>query len=1067
MFAMAKSCSRLRGCSNPLLACVFAVTLAIAAHATGPDRQTVARSSPASPVRAAQNYGKLPLSFESNQGQADGRVKFLTRGNGYALYLTDNSAILSLSKTASSRGTCHSERGEESASPAPRLAARGPVCTPQAAMIQMQLVGANPALSAEGRMTGEEQLPGVANYLLGNDPAKWRRNIPTYAKVRYAQVYDGIDLVYYGDGYGNQSQLEYDFIVAPHADPSVIRLRFAGAAKLALTPAGDLTLSADSGATDSLTFRRPEVYQRSGKRRVAVSGAFELISADTAVFRLGSYDKSLPLVIDPTLEYATGFGGSSAASIHAVALDSQGNVYLAGSAGAGLETIDPLQPAAHSGSTGFLAEINAAGTALVYSTYFGGSGGDQIDGLAIDGSGDIYVSGTTYSHDFPTIHPLQAAPKSSRAGVPTGFVSEIKAGGASLVYSTYFGGSGGDGVSGIALDGAGDAYVAGTTYSSDFPLQNPIQNANNDSYGTGFVSEIAAGGTSLVYSTYLGGSGGCDATDICDGDEILAIAADEAGNAYVSGATGSGDFPTANALQSTNNNTTSIYTNPPYTGINMGYETTTGFVSKIQPGGGAFVYSTYLGGSGQCDTLFNTLGYDALISCSGDSAASIAADAKGDAYVAGTASSPDFPLAHPFQKSVGPVSSGFITVLNPQGSAFLYSTFLGGSGYCDYPQYNYDGDSQLCFGDGLSAIAIDGSENVYVAGNAYSSNVPLKYPLQSQTTLAGDGTTPYISALRSGGQSLLYSTYFGGSGNCNSLGYCVGDQANAIVADSRGDIVVAGSINSKDFPLANPLPGMKGGSAFLTKLSPAEGPADAPVFSVAPGTYSAIQHVELSSAIPEDIFYTTDGSTPTTHSAYYRWPIVVAGTETIKAIGSAYGYLPSPVSSAKYVVRPPLAQPVISVASGTYTTIQIVTVKNESSVGVLHYTLDGSTPTVSSTTYSGPIYIGKTETLRVIALASGYPASPIASANYTIRLRLDGPVLSLAPGTYTGPQKVAVTDATSFAKIFYTMDGATPNASSTEYTGPITIGKTETLKFIALATGYPPSVVAVATYTIK
>jgi hypothetical protein len=1006
----------------------------------------------------------------------------------------------------------------------------------------MLLLGANPAASVEDRMTGEDQLPGVANYFLGNDPSRWRSNIPTYAKVRYAQVYDGIDLVYYG----NRSHLEYDFVVAPNADPGRIRLRFAGAARLALTPDGDLTVSASRGKFAPIAFRHPEVYQQSGNRRIAVRGAFQLVSRNTVVFRLGSYDRSRPLVIDPTLDYATSFGGSSGAAVHAVAFDAAGNVYFAGTAGAGLETLDPFQPVAHSPSTGFISEINAAGTALVYSTYLGGSGGDQINGIAVDPSGNIYVAGSTGSHDFPTLHPIQSAINLST----TGFVSEIKAGGASLVYSTYLGGTDGASIAGIALDSAGDAYVAGTTYSSDFPLQNAIQPSNNDPYGTGFVSEIAAGGASLVYSTYLGGSGGCDSMDNCDGDQILAIAADEAGNAYVSGSTGSGDFPTVNALQSTNNNVTSIYTDQPYTGPNIGYETTTGFVSKIQPGGGAFVYSTYLGGSGQCDAELNTLGYDALIACSGDSAASIVADSKGDAYVAGTASSPDFPLYHPYQRSNGPVSTGFVSVLNPQGSAFLYSTFLGGSGYCDYPQYYYSGTTELCFGDGLSAIAIDALENVYVTGNAYSYNVPLKYPVQSQPTLAGDGTTPYITALMRGGQLLLYSTYFGGSGTCNSLGSCVGDQAAALAADSQGDIVVAGSITSKNFPFANPLPGMTGGSAFLAKFAPGEGPADTPVFSVAPGTYTTVQQVVLSSAIPEDIYYTTDGSTPTTSSPYYRWPIVVSSSETIKALGSAYAYLPSavatatyivhaqaaapvivpasgtyeqgqtvtitdstsdasiyyttdgsvpsagsirlsqpivlkasetiraiayaapahtasPVSAAEFVVHLPLAEPGISLASGTYSTIQMVTLKDQSPGAVLHYTLDGTTPTASSPTYPGPMYVVKTETLRVIALENGYPSSPVASASYTIQLSLDEPVLSLKSGTYTGTQTVTVTDGTSVAQIFYTLNGLTPTASSPKYTGPITIGKSETLTVIALATGYPPSAVAAATYTIK
>jgi hypothetical protein len=640
----------------------------------------------------------------------------------------------------------------------------------------MKLVGANGAAKA----FGGDELPGKSNYFIGNDPKKWRTNVPTYAKVRYKDVYPGIDLVYHG----NQRQLEYDFVVAPGADPKVIQLAVAAMSPspngglrppLRVDANGDLVVATEGG---EVRFHKPIVYQsaedgvnRDSKlqNRKLLDGHY-LLTADNRIhFEILSYDKSKPLVIDPVLIYSTYLGGSGSEEAWAIAVDSSGNAYVAGATNSvDFPTMNPVQGMCRNctggGANAFVTKLSATGSALVYSTYLGGTypgdeglpgpGGDGAVSIAVDSSGSAYVAGWTYSTDFPTVNAVQAF----NAGLEDAFVAKLGPAGNALVYSTYLGGSGNDLVSGIAADSSGNAYVAGYTGSTDFPTLNPIQPAYAGGVWDAFVTKFSTTGA-LVYSTYLGGSG----------DDVgFGIAVDSSGNAYVAGATSSTNFPTMNPLQAANAGNCDV------------------FVAKLNAAGSALVYSTYLGGSGNDGYIVNV----------GGLGVSIAVDSSGNAYVAGGTESTDFPTVNPIQPAyAGGSSDAFVAEINAAGSALVYSTYLGGSGQ-----------------DAAWAIAVDSSGNAYVAGYTGSTDFPTLNPIQP--AFAGGVYDAFVAEINAGGSALVYSTYLGGTGYDYGFGMAV---------DSAGNAYVAGYTTSTDFPTMNPLqPAYAGGNgdAFVAKLSP-------------------------------------------------------------------------------------------------------------------------------------------------------------------------------------------------------------------------------------------------------
>jgi hypothetical protein len=655
-------------------------------HPAASQALTTGQTSGQMPEAAKQeilaNFGKLPLRFEANRGQSHPEVNFLARGSGYTLYLTGTEAVLVLRQGQANRPD----------------------------VLRMKLIGASPA----PQVAGLEKLPGTAHYFIGNDPKAWRTGIPTYAKVEYRNVYPGVSLVYYG----SQGGLEYDFVLAPGADPGVIRVAFEGANSLQVDARGDLVLQTARGEVRQ---RKPVIYQEVNGARQEVSGGYLLKGRDQIAFHVAAYDASRPLVIDPFLSYSTYLGGSGVSEQgNSIAVDGSGNVYVTGQS----DSTDFPAPAGGTSPTfgggvtdAFVAKLGPSG-ALLYTAYLGGSLADTGMGIALDSSGNIYVTGRTLSSDFPTLNAFQSVMSGTVGDV---FVAKLNATGSALVYSTFLGGADTDDGNAIAVDGFGNAYVTGKTFSagtSPFPITaTPIQGENGGSYDA-FVAKIEfnAGVSALVYSTYLGGGGY---------DEGRAIAVDGSGNAYVTGDTFSANFPPATPLQ----------------GAIGGPRDA--FVAKINTGGSALVYSTYLGGSGI------------------DVGRGIAVDASGNAYVTGGTNSTDFPVAIPFQSVPGGDFDAFVAKVNAGGSALVYSTYLGGGG------------AEFGFG-----IAVDGSGNAYVTGDTFSANFPTATPLQGAI---GGPRDAFVAKVNAGGSALVYSTYLGGGGAEFGFGIAVGGSGNAYV----------------------------------------------------------------------------------------------------------------------------------------------------------------------------------------------------------------------------------------------------------------------------------------------
>ncbi len=648
-------------------------------------------------------WGSLPISFEPNTGQAPAGVRFLSRSSSYALYLASGEVLLA--------GPGHSR-------------------------LRTKFSGAT--LSAP--ITGEVPQTSTSNYFVGNDPTQWHASIPNYERVRYAGVYPGIDLVFYGqDGH-----FEYDWIAASGANPGSIRMSFEGADQIRIDKQGDLVVKA--GGTE-YRHRRPMVYQEIAGQRLAVAGKW-IFDGKEASFRIGHYDRAKALVIDPPLVYSTYQGGSGLDFAYAIAVDSIGNTYVTGSLGS-----NDFVGSIRGTEDVFVIKINPNGSSKLYTTILGGGGPDEGHGIAVDAQGNAYITGSSGSLDFPTKNAIQ--PKTGGSG--DAFLTKLSATGSALIYSTYLGGSAIDTAAGVAIDTAGSAYIVGTTFSSDFPTRAAYQ-ASKGAQQDAFIAKITPKGDVLTYATYLGGN---------NVDEGNGIAVDAAGNAYITGYTASTNFP----LQS------------PFRGSNGGVDA---FVTKMNPAGSALVYSTYLGGSAT------------------DYGTAIAVDAFGSAYVTGIVTSDDFPLANPIDDKLGShaVDDVFVTKFGPSGSSLVYSTYLGGgsaddpyaiavdasgnayitgrTNSSDYPltnpiqstrfafdifvtEINADGSSKLFStfigGTGSEAgrgIAVDTLGNIHIAGETTSADFPLKNALQSTNRggsasqdafvlLLGDSSSPPVS----------------------------------------------------------------------------------------------------------------------------------------------------------------------------------------------------------------------------------------------------------------------------------------------------------------------------------
>lgn len=611
------------------------------------------------PAKVKADYGKLPLSFEANQGQTDSQVKFLTRGSGYALFLTANEAVLRLRNETAS-GQAHD------------------LNDPSSAILRMKLQGTN----ANPKIAGLEELPGKSNYFIGSNPRQWRTDIPTYSKVKYEAIYPGVDLVYYGT---QGRQLEYDFVVGAGADPRQIKLSFAGADKLELDGQGDLVVHS---AGRQMRMHKPVVYQEKDGAREEITGHYTLSDEREVGFEIATYDATKPLVIDPVLAYSTFLGGTGEDAAVEIAVSAHGNAFVTGITTSLNFPTEPdgarFGPAG--GSDTFVTKFNTEGNQLIYSAYLGGSSnenyypeleelGSTYGGIAIDSIGNAYITGLTRSSDFP-ITP--GSYQQTLKGLSDTFVTKLNAAGNTLLYSTFLGQNGvnaADGGQGIAVDALGQAYVTGHDYAGGLPVNGFSGHAAGCD---GYVAKLNTTGSGLIYSTYLGGNS-CNLG--------WSIAVDTNQNAFVSGETSSTNFPTtAGAFDAT------CGTDGQCNGTISDF-----FITKVDTkltGPASLVYSTYLGGSGEERVTYN---------------GSIAVDSAGELiYITGLTFSvepADFPIKNAAQPLPGGNADAFITKLDislPLKSGLdqiVYSTYLGGPG------------SEIGTG-----IAADVDGNAYIAG---------------------------------------------------------------------------------------------------------------------------------------------------------------------------------------------------------------------------------------------------------------------------------------------------------------------------------------------------------------
>jgi len=717
----------------------------------------------------AEKY-KLPLTFEKNEGQIVSDAAYFTRGNGYALYFNSHEIVFHLQNQA------------EKFIPY--------------AQLKIQFAGAtkNPNIS------GKEEQETKSNYLIGNNPEKWRTNISHFAKVSYDGLYPGIDAIFYG----NQEQLEYDFSIAPGADPSNACLHFEGAKNLVIDENGDLLVSLENS---KVKMNKPVVYQVIDEKQVHVNGKFILLAKDDVGFDIGVYDLSKTLIIDPVISFSSFLGGSNIdgglgtitgttggsgrQDNMSIAVDCEGNSYICGQTASTNYPTTTGAVQTNFGTGTFdacVTKINPDGTKIIFSTFLGGNNYSGANAIAVDACRNVYITGQTTSTDFPgtgsaTIQPTTTGFQQQIRGTKgNAFLTKLDPTGQTILYSTYCGGLGegggnfptgvfGDVGSVITVDNCGNAYFAGSTSSFSFPV---TPHAFQTTYGGGpwdaFVTKVdtcLTGAASLIYSTYLGGN---------NTDRAFGIAIDSCGNAYVTGQTNSSNFPVVNALQ------------PVYGGGSRDC-----FLTKINPYGSGLIFSTYCGGTGN------------------DRAFGISLDGCNNIYITGQTTStagsnpsnPNFPsTANAFQPNLaGTNLNAFVTKFNAEGSKILASTYFGGS-------TPFDGNTPQTY---ATSLRVDRFGFAYITGLTAVTDLPTMNPTQS--TFGGGLSDAFVAKFNPDLSQLVFSTYLGGSSD--DLGY-------GIALDKNGSVYVAGATaSSTTFPITpgvfQPTYGGGASDIFVTK----------------------------------------------------------------------------------------------------------------------------------------------------------------------------------------------------------------------------------------------------------
>jgi hypothetical protein len=705
-----------------------------------------AAKQPADAKKIESALTKLPIYFAPNAGQLDERVKYSASGAGYSFYLTEDGVTYSFTRGA----------GDEAV---------------EGYALKLSFAGANPGALIEGR----KEQAGKVNYLLGNDQNEWQTNVPTFGQVAYKELYPGVDLTYQGAG----GKLKYEFIVAPGADPKQIQMAYSGADSLKVDAAGNLVIATPWG---TLKDEKPLVYQTIGGKKTEVPAAFA-VNRNTVGFTLGGYDKSRPLIIDPGLVYSTFLGGSGQDYGESIALDAGGHAYVTGRTfSTEFPTTVGAYDQSHNGTAdAFVTKLNAAGNSLVYSTILGGASMELGYAIAVDAAGNAYVTGATKSTDFP----MQGAYSASyNGGDYDAFVTKLNPAGDGLVYSTFLGGESIEFGYSIAVDAAGNAYLTGYTLSSDFPTTIGAFDRTLNGADI-FITKLNPTGNALAYSTFLGGSeAGAEAG--------RSIAVDAAGNAYVIGYTNSSDFPTSEGAYDRTHNGASD-----------------SFVTKLNAAGSGLAYSTFLGGSGS------------------ETGRAIALDAEGQAYVTGATTSANFPTTDgAYDRTHNGSLDPFITKLSPAGNGLVYSTFLGGIGS----------------DEGL-AITVDAAGNAYLIGVTHSLDFPTT--ADAHDSSHNGGADVFVTKLNLQGSGLAYSTFLGGSGH---------DYGRGIALDAVGNPHVTGATESSGFPTtAEAFDRTHNGvsDVFVTKLAlvhDSTAPTGTVTINQAPYTKSTAVTLNLSAA---------------------------------------------------------------------------------------------------------------------------------------------------------------------------------------------------------------------------
>jgi hypothetical protein len=745
--------------------------------------------APAQPPRGAsvaetQVVAGLPIWFEPNTGQGPAGVHFVSRARGYTLGLEATGMTLTLAPSRSQPDT-----------------------------LLVRLVGGDP----DADVVIANALPGRSHYFVGNDPRRWRTNIAQYGRVEYRNVYRGIDLVYRAE----HGRLEYDFVVRPGADPRRIRLRIEGADAIVIRPDGALALATNGG---TVVQQAPVVYQESSRGRRSIDGRWIRRGRQDVAFEIGSYDKDRTLVIDPVLSFSSYLGAGGRDESAGLALDAAGNAHLVFSTAT--ETPN---------STVNVFKIRPDGS-LVYSATIGGSAADIAAAIAVDASGAAYVTGVTSSVDFPVVNAAQPTKGVSSFNSSDAFVTKLNPAGSAVLYSTFLGGNNAETAYGIAVDGAGAAYLTGSTLSSDFPLVAPLQGWGGVFQTDAFVTKVAPDGSRFVYSTYLGGSG------LLKDDLGYAIAVDANGAAYVTGATNADNFPVVNALQPTPGFDSAALAACGSFGGDPN-KCVDAFLAKLNPGGTSVAFATYLGGT-----------YE-------DRGKAIALEPAGAIAIAGFTSSPNFPVVNALFGTIASpppcplcrgVPDGFVTRISLDGQSILYSTYLGGNG-----------------SDMATAIGRDAAGNLYVAGQTQSGNFPTAAPVQPTLQGAQDA---FVARLGATGQPLVFSTFLGGT---------TSDDAKTLAVDALGSVWVTGTTFSADFPTLNPLKASLGGGAdaYVSRLVNTDlWAADASARRPRLGTATATVRVSLPAALTQQV--TVDYATADDSALAGAEYLAVSGTLT-------------------------------------------------------------------------------------------------------------------------------------------------------------------------------------------